>query len=450
MITKAIRFPSSKPVNITLSTLLLLSYSCITVWLAYHYITFNFTVALGLTVAPYICKVNKSSLSLQYLAPAILAAVLGLLLPVNSMLFVAILFAVLLLIENSIGKINHVILFLLLLISPMFKYSLGLIELPVRFWLSGMVAAWLNFIGIHASALGNQIVLNKYEFSVDPACAGLNMLAASLIICLFVVGFYERRTQKQLHFLLLLGLLLATAGLNIACNFFRITLLVLFKIMPGTFFHDFVGMFCLVLYVIVPLTYGCKLIFKQSVKSKSINVIAVPERKTLRYPLLHLSLLAAILFMAFHLSAMQNSINTKNSDINLNGYCKTKLGDGVLKFENKDALIYLKPTAFYAPGHDPRICWTGSGYEFKNINRSVIAGVLIYTATLQKGADKIYAAWWFDNGTMKTSDQLNWRWTAARGSGQFYLVNVNTASPRLLQAKVANLLVHNNYLIDGH
>lgn len=452
MITKAISLPTIKPLNISLNMLLLLSYLCIMAWLAYRYITFDFNVCLGLATAPYICTVNKSRLSLAYLAPAIIVAVLGILLPVNSMLFIAILFAVLLLIENSIGKINHVVLFLLLLISPMFKYSLGLVELPVRFWLSGRVAALLNLMGIQASAQGNQIVLNKYEFSVDPACAGLNMLAASLIICLFVVAFYQRRTQRQLHFLLLTALLLATAGLNIVCNFFRITLLVLFKIMPGTFFHDFVGMFCLVLYVIVPLMYGCKLIFNHRAKHKSIDVIPapVPEKRLLRYPLLHLSLLAVILFMAVHLSAMQNSINTKNVDINLNGYRKTPLGDGVLKFENKDALIYLKPTAFYAPGQDPRICWTGSGYEFTNINRSVIAGTLVYTATLRKGTDKIFAAWWFDNGTIKTSDQLSWRWAAAHGGSQFYLVNVNAASPQLLQAKATNLLSRNDYLMADH
>jgi exosortase N len=113
-------------------------------------------------------------------------------------------------------------------------------------------------------------------------------------------------------------------------------------------------------------------------------------------------------------------------------------------------LIYLKPTAFYAPGHDPRICWTGSGYEFTNINRSVIAGTLVYTATLRKGTDKIFAAWWFDNGTIKTSDQLSWRWAAAHGGSQFYLVNVNAASPQLLQAKATNLLSRNDYLMVDH
>src|SRR4051812_1314531 len=115
MITKAIRLPIIKPVNINLTALLLLSYLCIAAWLAYHYITFDFNVCLGLTTLPYICTVNKNKLSLQYLVPAIIIAVLGILLPVNSMLFVAILFAVLLLIENSVGKINHVVLFLLLL-----------------------------------------------------------------------------------------------------------------------------------------------------------------------------------------------------------------------------------------------------------------------------------------------------------------------------------------------
>lgn len=441
--------PLIKPVSGSLVNVLLAAYACIAFWLFKGYFGLDVNVCLGLVTAPYICTVSKGNRSLKYLLPTILAMVLAILLPVRSMLFVAMLLAILLLVENGIGKISNVVLFLMLLISPMFKYAALVFELPVRLWLSQQVAALLSRIGIAAAASGNQIVLNKYEFSVDPACAGLNMLVTSLIICLFTVAFYQRQIQKRLHFLLLAALLIVTIGLNIVCNFFRITFLVIFKVMPGTFFHNFIGMFCLVLYVIVPLMYGCKLIFGCIGQSKADrpNPAILPNK--LSYPLLHASFLFLTLFIAFHLSAMQNSMNTKNVDINLPSYHKSNLADGVLKFENTEALIYLKPTAYYAPGHDPMVCWTGSGYAFTNISRSVISNTLVYTATLRKGADKIYAAWWFDNGTKKTSDQLSWRWAAARGGAQFYLVNVNAATPQLLQAKAADLLSHNKYLLAG-
>ncbi|WP_448701839.1 exosortase N [Mucilaginibacter sp. AW1-3] len=435
-----------KPISVSMVNVLLAAYGCIAFWLFKGYFSWDVNVSLGLATAPYICTVNKGTLSLKYLVPTILAMVLAILLPVRSMLFVAILLAVLLLVENGIGKLSNVVLFLMLLISPMFKYAAMIFELPVRLWLSAQVAALLSRIGIVAVAAGNQIVLNGSEFSVDPACAGLNMLVTSLLICLFTIAFYQRQTQKRLHFLFLGGLLIITIGLNIVCNFFRITFLVLFKVMPQTFFHDFIGMFCLLLYVIVPLMYGCKLIFGFIAQSKPPKQQPAMVQNTIRYPLLHASFLVLTIFIAFHLSAMQNSMNTKNVDIDLPGYHKNKLADGVLKFENAEALVYLKPTAYYAPGHDPMVCWTGSGYAFTNISRSAINGTLVYTGTLKKGADKIYAAWWFDNGTLQTSDQLKWRWAAAQGQPQFYLVNVNAATPQLLKSKATQLLSANKYL----
>lgn len=436
------------PINIGLKNILLAVYLFIAVWLIRGYFSWDINVYLGLITAPFICTVDKTRRSIKFLVPALLAAGLAVMLPVKTMLFIAILFGLMFLVENSAGKISNTVLFLLLVVSPVFKYMARLIELPIRLWLTDEVATLLNTIGTQAKALGNQIILNKYEFSVDPACAGLNMLATSLIICLFVVGFYQRQTQKQLHFLVLSGLLLATVGLNVICNFFRITFLVLFKVMPETFFHDFIGMFCLIVYVIAPLMYACKVIvvrFAKPAFSNAKPTIELPL-KDLRYPLLHISLLAAVIFVTFHLSAAQSSGMVKAIDINLGGYHKKELADGVLKFENKEALIYLKPTAFYAPEHDPMVCWTGSGYLLKNVRQETISGQQVYAATLEKGTDKLYTAWWFDNGALKTTDQLLWRWKAAKGASQFYLVNVNAATPALLRDKADDLLSRSNYL----
>jgi hypothetical protein len=66
----------------------------------------------------------------------------------------------------------------------------------------------------------------------------------------------------------------------------------------------------------------------------------------------------------------------------------------------------------------------------------------IYTATLVKNTDRIYAAWWFDNGRLKTVNQFAWRWAVAKNDGQFYLVNVNAASPQKLEQKIEELLAH--------
>ena len=421
-----------------------LAYACIIIWFVPNYVNPDANLYLGLLLAPYICTVERSKLSLRYLLPAMLATGLAILLPVNTLFFIALLFVVLLFIENCLGKMSNVLLFLLMLISPVFRHMTRLAEFPVRLWLTEQVSMLLNFMGISAAASGNQILLGKYEFSVDRACAGLNMLVTSGIICLFVLAYYQRSTYKKLGFAYLLVLCLVTIGLNILCNYFRILIIVLFKIMPGTLFHDVTGLFCLLLYVMLPLLLGIKPLLNRLGKAQEVKEL-VNRDYAIRYPAMQGLFLISILYLALHI-VTADSLVPATKNIHLSGYSKTRLSTGILKFEDKDALIYLKPAAFYAPEHDPMICWTGSGYQFNNIRKESIAGLQVYTAQLQNRQDIIYAAWWFDNGRLKTVNQFEWRWSAAKGASQFYLVNVNASNPQQLKIEIQNVLKQNPML----
>ncbi|HEX3007730.1 MAG TPA: hypothetical protein VHO90_08965, partial [Bacteroidales bacterium] len=119
-----------------------------------------------------------------------------------------------------------------------------------------------------------------------------------------------------------------------------------------------------------------------------------------------------------------------------NGYTKSLLSNDVVKLQKADILIYIKKIErFYGTEHNPMICWTGSGYEFKQINTRAVKGKEIYIGTLHKGSDIIYAAWWFDNGRYQTIDQLDWRWKAFKGD-EFFLVNINSASLQKLYEEI--------------
>jgi hypothetical protein len=85
------------------------------------------------------------------------------------------------------------------------------------------------------------------------------------------------------------------------------------------------------------------------------------------------------------------------------------------------------------------ICWQGSGYVFSKIKKELIDGRQVYWGVLTKANDKIYAAWWFDNGSIKSVNEFEWRWAAAKGAKLFYLVNVNAASEAALLEAVKNL-----------
>ena len=422
-----------KPLNRLLPLGFCLVYLFILILLMQNYFLWNSNVFIGLALAPYICSVENGKRSLRYLIPALLMSGIALMMAVKTTLFLAMIFAVLLLAENLWGKINSVLLFLLLLISPLFAYASSLFGFPIRLWLSEVAARIIGFLGIKASASGNMITLDNYEFSVDQACAGLNMLATSLIICLFIISFYQRKLGKQLSFLQIVLLLTGTIGLNIVCNLFRIILLVLFKVMPGNFMHDGIGVICLLGYVIIPLLLFTKLFTKRYVKTKTNEESRFNLISHLRYPLLHFLFLMMMISITLNLKPM-DKVSQSYNPIRLNGFKKEILENGIIKFENKEALIYMKSTAFYASEHNPMVCWKGSGYDFKFIKKQIIKGKEIYTGTLIKGKDKIYSAWWFDNGTIKTINQLNWRWHAAKGEKKFYLVNVNAANPSHLKS----------------
>jgi exosortase N len=425
-----------------------LTFLFIGVWFLPNFFKWDINLFAGLLLAPYICNVQKGKFSLRYLLPTLLALLLAICIPVKTFFFIALIFSVLLMIENCLGKLSYAFLLLAFLISPVFKYLIAIVDFPIRLWITTKVVDLLNVIGLPANAAGNIIELDKYNFAVDPACAGLNMLIISLIICLFLLVHYQKQTGKNLSFMFIIGLFTLTIGLNILSNYFRILLLVVFKIMPDTFFHEFVGIACLLLYVLLPLMFIIKPIInffgKPTLHSGAQNG-SLPS--TIRFLWLHLLVLILTVCIGLNL-VKADTFSVNNHQIEINGFKKKSLAGGILKFENKESLVYIKPTPFYVPGHDPKLCWTGSGWTFENIQKETIAGVEMYTALLTKKTDKIYAAWWFDDGNTRTVNQILWRWTSAKYANQFYLVNVNALNKVNLTKQVSILLSDHNYLTN--
>ncbi|QEC76498.1 exosortase N [Mucilaginibacter ginsenosidivorax] len=406
------------------------------------YFLWNADLLMGIVLAPYICRVKAGEYSMRYFLPSTIFSVIALVFPVKTTLFVALLFAVLLFFENFKGKVSLVLFFLLLLVSPLFMYLSNAISFPIRIWLSEVVAGILSRVGIAAHASGNIIELNGREFSVDQACAGLHMLSMSFIICLFIIAHCQRQKVNQLGFIKIVLLLALTFLLNIAVNLCRIMLLVLFKIPAASIFHDVTGVICLLVYVVLPLLWLSNFYLKKSAKverhpRQDQLIRLVPDE--VRYPFIHLLFAGALIVISCNLKSMDVLSNKGAYAVTLSGYKKQLLESGVIKFDKPGQLVYLKPTPFYGPEHNPMICWQGSGYNFTSIRKQTIAGREVYSGILTKGADKIYSAWWFDNGRLKTVSQLEWRWAAAQDSKPFYLVNVNATSEAGLLEAVTGL-----------
>ena len=95
---------------------------------------------------------------------------------------------------------------------------------------------------------------------------------------------------------------------------------------------------------------------------------------------------------------------------------------------------------FYQGNHDPRVCWTGSGYEFSNIQIEKLGAKEIYTAVLKYKDDQFHTAWWYDNLQSQTIEEWRWRWNEFQGQEGYYLVNVSSMEREELFCQVALLL----------
>ncbi len=393
---------------------------------------------MGLVLAPYLMLIRKGNYSSRYLLPTLFCLGFSVFIPLTSLVYLTLVFGLLLLVESTIGKVSYFIPVLLLILSTVFNYFSNFIGFPIRLWLSKIAGEMLLLAGQQVEVSGNLINLNGAAFSVDPACAGLRMMATSFILAMFVLAFYQRKTNREMGFKLVASLLFLTLLLNIGSNLIRIVLLVLFKIPPTNYFHDLVGVACLLVYVVLPLLFITEKLFKNATELPQKSQDLLPP-KPISLALSFCVLLGTVLG-GLQTEKIKAARITQENNLALSGYQKQVLTDGITKFENAEHLIYVKPVNFYAAEHSPMVCWTGSGYSFRSINQEKINGREIYTGVLQKGKDKIYTAWWFDRGVCKTISQWEWRWQAAKTNQTFNLINVSAATPDALKIKTKELL----------
>ncbi len=434
----------------------------------------SFLAIIGL---PYTCTISQQiseqvsiqtrKIRLHYFIFAVICAILSWIFPLKSVYYFSVIFAFLFAIETYLGKISYLPFCLLVLVSTFFTYLSNTFSIPIRLEISELAANLLASAGFNTQALGNIILLNGREFSVDAACMGLKTLFTAYLIGFFLLAYSEKQRQKLYSLLQLIGLSFIILILTIINNLIRILLLVIFQILPQNPFHDIVGILCLAIYVVLP--FGVIIYFLAPPPAPSPSGRGFLTSLISRLPLPKgegagggVKLANFLLFFAILGKGIYLSQNPKTHDnhhhyhIDLQGFKKEILSSGMVKFENSEALIYYKPvTGFYGADHSPMICWVGSGYKFKSFAKTRIKNIEIYKGVLQKENhpkenkekknsqktyDIIYTAWWFDNGNYQTISQLSWRWQTLRGEPEFSLVNVNANSEADLDKELVKLL----------
>jgi exosortase N len=327
--------------------------------------------------------------------------------------------------------------------SPVFQYIADVFSFPIRLQLSTIAGYGLSFTGKSVQVVGNTIYFNNNEFAVDPACMGLNMLTASLLLGIMLIGFYKKKWNKQIAGWQIIAYLLFVFGLNVISNLLRIILLVQFAILPGTALHEITGLTCFLIYVILPAAFVAKLIVGCLGKTGRSDAFTTTHNRSLA---IHLLLLVGISLAAIHTAQADTYRGFYHlSKKHVAGYQVSSYSPGILKLEDKNALIYVKYIrGFYDTDHNPTICWKGSGYEFHNIQKERLVGNVIYTATLQRNVEKLYTAWWYSNGKKTMIDQLKWRSDMMRTQSTYAVVNVTAATKEELHKEVSKIVSQNS------
>lgn len=286
---------------------------------------------------------------------------------------------------------------------------------------------------------GNIITCGGQDFSVDPACMGLQMTVTAMLCALIIIGGLQKKFRKYLSGGITLSLLMIAFVLNIIGNLIRIICLVQFKIMPDTLSHEAIGVMSLIGYVIIPFVFLSRYIIlrfgQPVVKEKKIYTIVPTGPLLLRNGIL----LVCMVYGCFVIQRPRQVV-AHALPVRTDGYTVKNLPENVTQLVNKEALVYVKfiPSYYYSE-HHPMICWKGSGYTFEKVQEQVWNGRPVYTALLVDGKTKLYTAWWYENGKHSTISQVDWRWDVLTGARPYSLINVTAGDEATLRKVITTL-----------
>ena len=399
------------------------------------YLQPEINLILGLMLTPFVFRIrSKGVLSWRYAVAAGVSLALFGWLHMQIFFLLGVGMTILFILESRVGKMGPLPFLLICLLSPVLQYLVTVFTFPLRLEWSRLAAKGLSLAGQAVSVQGNVFTLNGHEFSVDPACLGLNTIITGLIFTTLMLAFAEKKHNRPLPFWMVMGLYSLAGMLLLVSNLFRIICLVLFHSMPESLSHELIGLFCLVVYVLGPIYWVISMWGKKNKQGGIQDKWEKGEKQGHVSPQTPkgIFLAAAVLLILvigwfnWHRDAFRNEPkDAAFASLEVPGMTKVLQENGIARFESDSLLMYLKPPArFWGADHTPAICWRGSGYNFTYIRQEEVNGHCIYLAKLQKEDHSLHTAWWYDNGSHRTCSQLDWRFRTAKGQSPFRLVNL--------------------------
>jgi exosortase N len=427
--------------------LLCLGYFALAATALYNYLPWtSVNFILGICAIPVIIQKGKYPTSYRFGFITVLFAILSYFIPVQTFLYFTIISAILWIIESVYGRLPVLLFFNLILISPIASYFISVFSFPIRLEITSIAGIVMNSFGLKTIVAGNTVSFNAKEYVVDPACMGLNMLLSALLSAILIIAAFCRKTLKTITAIQVIMILSLVLVFTIISNFFRILFLVYFDIKETALMHELTGLACFTVYVLLPSFWMIRF-FILRFGTTQLTTTYKKEQEVKLPLLLHAGLLILISFIGYHVYNKQHANYLLASAPKVNGYKETVSARDIIQYRNKSSLVYLKKIhGFYYSDHNPVICWTGSGYTFSSMVEMDLVGSKIFTGVLNKGKEKLYTAWWYDNGISRTNSQLAWRWNSVKTGKEFSVVNVTTDNQEVLYKEVSAIITRNVFI----
>lgn len=391
--------------------------------------TFSVVALITLPISLYKTTQSDDRLPIWIM---ILLGFLGIIAPTTTGVFIYLLFLIIYVLGYHTSIIKLPALIHIGMITPFFIYVDRLISFPLRIQLSKVVTGLLSpFTNVQHA--GNSIILNHAEYLVDEACAGLYMLKYGVLFGTLTLSWKVGQATLQ-WWKYILGYL-TMGALILLANIFRILILVLWNIGPENGLHETIGLLIYFSVVLFPF-YIFVSFYTNNIQRNEKNVISC-HKSTFTLPLaVLLSLYLIIITVNYYRPIQEN-----NQIITIDGYLKNELASGIFQFKKNDAIVYVKPpVAGFRSDHNPTICWKGSGYEFKKIDKINLNNQQVNIAELSKGTEKLFSAWWFESESCRTADQWVWRKKSFIENQRFHLINLTCEDPSTLKSNLMILL----------
>lgn len=384
----------------------------------------NSNVLIGLVLFPFALFIQGDKRNnYVYAGASVLFAVAALVYGIRVFYFFALAFYFLWIVELCAGRLNVLVLFLIFWMSPVFVQLVTILGFPVRLMLSDWAGSILNFVGTEVRVEGNMMFVEDVMFSVDEACMGLNLLAISMLMGVSVLIYRYRLSGKMLGLFALGSFFGVVFILNLVTNLIRIVTLVYFRVLPEHPMHEFIGILCLIFYVVMPLYFISNWFMRNFGRDKEIRSTYVVRRTNVLVYLMPV----LILFVGATLEQKRQASSASHANVHFTNGTPENIEDGITKIFTEDVLIYVKTIPeFFTGEHTPLLCWKGSGYKFSGVTTVTLAGVTFYKGTLVRGNDILHTAWWYTDGEVTTISQLDWRKKMLTHGTTFALVNVTT------------------------